>query len=197
MTKRDTRRSPAREAGRLVVVDGTRGADLRKSAEWLQRELSSRSAPVGISWWDASGVFFEMGLGKRKHRVASPRTLLLLYASDLLFRLRWEIQPALAMGQTVIAAPYLDTALAVGLANGLSREWLAPLFQFAPRPSACYRSAEHKKSAGWKNGREGFGEFASAVLSYATPSFDSVGTRRQAIDLLEAEGRGQRCKRIK
>ena len=41
-----------------------------------------------------------------------PRTLLLLYAADLAFRLRWEIRPALAEGHTVIAAPYLDTAFA-------------------------------------------------------------------------------------
>ena len=62
-----------------------------------------------------------MGLGKRKHRTASPRTLLLLYAADLAFRLRWEIRPALDAGQTVIAAPYLDTAFAFGRACGLSR----------------------------------------------------------------------------
>ncbi|RPJ53394.1 MAG: hypothetical protein EHM24_32930, partial [Acidobacteria bacterium] len=102
--------------GRLIAVDGTRATDLRKSAGALRTRLAAGKVPVGISWWDASGVFFEMGLGKRKHRTASARTLMLLYASDLVFRLRWEIRPALAAGQTVIAAPYLDAAFAFGRA---------------------------------------------------------------------------------
>ena len=40
--------------------------------------------------------------------------LLLLYAADLAFRLRWEIRPALAEGYTVVAAPYVETAVAFG-----------------------------------------------------------------------------------
>ena len=49
----------------------------------------------------------------------SARTLLLLYAADLAFRLRWEIRPALAAGRTVVAAPYVDTAVAFGRAAGV------------------------------------------------------------------------------
>jgi hypothetical protein len=172
--------------GRLIAVEGTRGTDLRKSARALRRRLISRKVGVGVSWWDASGAFFEMGLGKRKHRIASPRTLMLLYAADLLFRLRWEIRPALAEGRTVIAAPYLETAVAFGRACGLSRDWLASLFGFAPRPDACHRVEERKKAAGWKGSAQaGFAEFSCAVLDAASPSFEPVRLRRETIALLE------------
>jgi hypothetical protein len=175
---------------RLIAVEGTRGADLRRSAKALRRRLIARKARVGISWWDASGAFFEMGQGKRKHRIASPRTLMLLYAADLLFRLRWEIRPALAEGQTVIAAPYVDTAVAFGRACGLPRSWLVSLFGFAPRPDACHRAEEHKKGAGWKSDAQaGFAEFSSAALDAVSPSFEPVRLRLETIALLDKSGR--------
>ena len=183
-----SRKTPAR--GRLIAVDGTRGADLRKAARTLRRRLMSREDPVGISWFDASGAFFEMGLAKRKHRTASPRTLMLLYAADLLFRLRWEIQPALEAGQTVIAAPYLDAAFAFGRACGLSRGWLKTLFSFAPRPDASHRVAERKKAAGWTGkAQAGFAEFSSAGLAAISPSFEPVRLRRAMIAFLDEPGR--------
>jgi hypothetical protein len=58
---------------------------------------------------------------------------MLLYAADLAFRIRWEIRPALAEGRTVIAAPYVDTAVALGRALGLNEPWLQTIFEFAPR----------------------------------------------------------------
>jgi hypothetical protein len=64
----------------------------------------------------------------------SVRTLLLLYAADLAFRLRWEIRPALAEGRVVVAAPYVDTAIALGRAAGLRSGWLTNLFGFTPPP---------------------------------------------------------------
>jgi hypothetical protein len=176
--------------GRLISVDGTRGADLRESATVLRGRVGSRKLEAGVSWWDASGLFFEMGLGKRKHRTASPRTLLLLYAADLAFRLRWEIRPALEAGQTVIAAPYLDTAFAFGRACDLPRAWMSALFGFAPKPDAGYHVHERKKSAGWKGrGRDGFAEFASAVLAGTTPSFEPAEARRVMIAALDAARR--------
>ena len=183
-----SRKTPPR--GQLIAVDGTRGAELRKTARALRRRLASSEVSVGISWWDASGAFFEMGLGKRKHRTASPRALMLLYAADLQFRLRWEIQPALAAGQTVIAAPYLDAAFAFGRACGISRGWLTALFRFAPPPDACHRAEERKKAAGWKgNAQAGFAEFSSAGLAVMSPSFEPVRLRRAMIAFLEKSGK--------
>lgn len=183
-------KASARGGARLIAIDGTRGADLRKSADALRRRVGSRKLAAGVSWWDASGLFFEMGLGKRKHRIASPRTLLLLYAADLAFRLRWEIRPALDEGRTVIAAPYLDTAYALGSASDLPSGWITALFRFAPAPDVSYHVRERKTSAGWKGGgRDGFAEFSSAALAATSPSFDPPGARRLMIAALDAARR--------
>lgn len=114
--------------GRLVAVDGLDLHAVRTAARETVRRLGA--AECGVSHWDASGVFHELEL---VDGAASPRTLLLLYAADLAFRVRWEIAPALAEGRTVVAAPYVATAMAFGRAVGLERAWLANLLQFAPR----------------------------------------------------------------
>lgn len=189
--------SRAERRAQLIALDGTRHADLRGAARSLRERLASRKIRSGVSWWDASGVFFEVGLGKRKHRAASPRTLLLLYAADLAFRLRWEIRPALAEGRTVIAAPYLDTAFAFGAACGLSREWLASLFGFAPAPDAQYVTRERRTFGGGKaNGKAGFTEFSSAVVADSTPSFVPVDAHCKMIAFLEATARRRRSRRL-
>lgn len=181
--------------GRLVALEGTRAVDLRRAAEKpgaRHRDLRSAS---GVSWWDASGTFYEISLGKRKHITPSPRTMLLLYAADLAFRLRWEIRPALANGQTVVAAPYRETAIAFGRACGLSRAWLAELLRFAPEPDVCYRVREGKKSSGWKGkATEGFAEFCSTVLAATSPAFRDDETRARMIALLDAAERGHHCR---
>jgi len=85
------------------------------------------------------------------------RTLLLLYAADLAFRLRWQIRPALAEGRTVVAAPYVDTALAFGRAAGLKPSWLMNLFRFAPRPGTRrFVHARPADAAAVKGGFVGF-----------------------------------------
>ena len=175
---------------RLVALDGTRHAALRKAAKTLRQRYASDKFEPGVSWWDASGLFFEVGLGKKKHRAASPRTVLLLYAADLAFRLRWQIRPALAAGRAVIAAPYVDTALAFGDACGLPHEWMASLFAFAPEADAHHVTRERGKSRGWKaNARAGFAEFASTAVAGATPRFDPCDARRRMIAHLEAAAR--------
>lgn len=116
---------------RLIAVDGVEAATVIAEA----RRLLGSPAHGGISHWDASGVFQDLGVAAGDAGAASPRTLLLLYAADLAFRLRWEIRPALAEGHTVVAAPYVDTALAFGRAAGLPAGWLTNLFRFAPRPA--------------------------------------------------------------
>jgi len=114
---------------RLIAVDGVHAASVLDAA---RRALGTPPAG-GISHWDASGVFQDLVVAEEQAGTASPRTLLLLYAADLAFRLRWEIRPALAEGQTVVAAPYVHTAVAFGRAAGLPAAWLTNLFRFAPR----------------------------------------------------------------
>jgi hypothetical protein len=120
---------PGRAA--FVSVDGLDPAAVLATA---RAALGSR-ARGGISHWDASGVFQELAVANEAAGIPSARTLLLLYAADLAFRLRWEIRPTLADGRSVVAAPYVDTAVAFGRAAGLKAGWLANLFRFVPRPT--------------------------------------------------------------
>lgn len=117
----------------LIAVDGVNGAALVAEARELLAERGKRRGDV--SRWDASGLFEQLVVAEPDAGAPSARTLLLLYAADLAFRLRWEIEPALAEGRTVVAAPYVDTAVAFGRAVGLRGGWLKSLFQFAPKPT--------------------------------------------------------------
>src|SRR5439155_22643618 len=95
----------------LVAVDGVNGAAVKAAAR-ARLAAADRHLRGGISVWDASGVFGELAVAGDEAGRPSARTLLLLYAADLAFRLRWEIRPALAEGRLVVAAPYVDTAIA-------------------------------------------------------------------------------------
>jgi hypothetical protein len=125
-----TRTPPAR----LIAVDGVQGTAVRRAASESLERLD-RARRGGISHWDASGVFDELRMADPLAGRPSARTLLLLYAADLAFRLRWQIRPTLAEGRSVVAAPYVATAVAFGLAAGVPSAWLSNLFRFAPRPS--------------------------------------------------------------
>jgi|SRR5262245_25606140 len=116
-----------------------------------------------MSVWDASGIFFEMHNLEVNER-PTPRTLVLLYAADLFFRLRWEIMPALEEGRCVVAVPYVETGFAFGSAVGLPSDWIKEVFRFAPKAEQCFCL---KKSAAGKLGTatNGFVEFCSAVLN--------------------------------
>ncbi len=116
----------------LIAMDGANGRALLAAAERVARD--GRKSLKGISRFDASGLF-EQQLVADDDGPASPRTLLLLYAADLAFRLRWEIEPALLEGQSIVAAPYVETAVAFGRACGLPGKWLDTLFRFARKPS--------------------------------------------------------------
>jgi len=80
-----------------------------------------RRGRAGLEPLDASNTFYELRMVKGQEPHADPRALMLLYASDLLFRLRWEIEPALKKGRTVVAAPYVESAMAFGVAAGLPK----------------------------------------------------------------------------
>ena len=158
---------------RLISVDCVNGQALMDAA----RKLAAvhRRDKAGISAWGASGIFDELTVAEPEAGIPSVRTLLLLYAADLAFRLRWEIRPALEEGRLVIAAPYVATAMALGQAAGLEPEWLTDLFYFAPAPS------EHhviEPPARQRVDGEGFVEFAWRRLD--TQAGDV--TRRQLMD---------------
>jgi len=141
-----------RHEGILISLDGVSGGALKTAARALK---AGNYRGAGISEWDASGIFGELAAAEHDAGAPSPRVLLLLYSADLAFRLRWEIQPALAKGRTVIAASYVETAVAFGRAAGLPGGWVRNLFCFAPRPAEA-RSVDAASARGYL---EGFVEF--------------------------------------
>ncbi len=145
----------SRPAERLIALDGVNGAAVMTAARALVSSNQPRRA--AISTWDASGIFGEVTVADSDAGRPSPRTLLLLYAADLAFRLRWEIRPALAAGRQVIAAPYVDTAIAFGRATGLNQDWLSDLFAFALEPAT--RKYIEAAPARTISERKGFLEF--------------------------------------
>lgn len=159
----------ARE-GMLLALDGVSGSALKAAAHGLRTD-GYRAA--GISEWDASGIFGDLTVAERDAGAPSARVLLLLYAANLAFRLRWEIRPALAKGRVVIAIPYIDTAMAFGRAAGLPTDWVRNLFRFAPAPAESHHVAPPPGSAALgsrppRSGasqREGFVEFGCRHVS--------------------------------
>ncbi len=147
-------------SGHLIAVDGISGAAVIRTARTVLKAAPGR--PGGISRWDASGLFDQLVVAGNGAGVPSARTLLLLYAADLAFRLRWEIEPMLADGKTVVAAPYVATAIAFGRASGLKSGWLTNLFAFAPVPGIRHSVSTSPRSTG-RN--EGFIEFASRQIA--------------------------------
>lgn len=178
--------------GRLVALEGAGGPDLPDLANKLVRSLVKPKQDGGVSQFDASGVFFELRKGEKNIPQPSPRTLLLLYAADLMFRLRWEIKPALEEGYLVVAAPYVESAIAFGKAAGLPRRWLVDLFHFAPKPDVCYRLKEKRDLDVWKFKRsEGYLEFCCKTLLKSSPIWQPVELRGKFLAYLEGlEKRG-------
>lgn len=182
---------------RLIALEGARGPVLTAAAKRLLRHFIGRKISGGISEWDASNIFFELGRCDLSIPGPSPRTLLLLYASDLSFRLRWEIRPALEEGQCVIAAPYVESAMAFGKAVGLPRRWLVELFRFAPKPQACYRIQEQQKSSAMLGEpSEGYLEFCCSALTASSPLWDPAELRGRFLAYLDALERRQVCQTL-
>lgn len=174
--------------GHLVALDGTNGVMLRSEAERLAR-LCCGAADPAWSLWDASNTFYELRMVKARNLTPTPRVLMLLYASDLLFRLRWEIEPTLKEGRTVVAAPYVESARAFGVAAGLPKEWIGELFRFAPKPAASFRLKEKKKSKEKKkdgDGEPGFVEFFCASLARHYPGWETAEVRREMLKYLKS-----------
>ena len=173
-------------SGRLIAIDGTRGKDTVAAAAAVIAALKERGVVCAISRFDASGLFGELAAAGHGDRNISTRTLALVYAADLAFRLRWEIRPVLESGGIVIAAPYTETAVAFGSAAGLEEEWIRELLRFAPRPGYRGRTEEKKIDRGWKARLDrGYAEYCVAMLEALTPKPGWKRLRREAMALLQ------------
>jgi len=117
----------------------------------------------------------------------SIRSLSLVYAADLAFRLRWEIKPILEVGGIVIAASYIDTAVAFGESAGLAGNWLRELLRFAPAADGHARAVERKLDRPWKRRLDrGYAEYCQAILSRSEPKASSKAARKKMIAALDS-----------
>ena len=178
--------------GRLIAVDGSRGKDVAAAAAAIAAALKKAGTECAISRWDASGLFTELAAGARTERV-SVRSLSLVYAADLAFRLRWEIIPVLEAGGVVVAASYLETAIAFGSSCGLNADWIRRLLQFAPAATAYGRTEERKANKPWKRRADrGYTEFGALMLDVSAPKRASLNARRVMISHLD-HPHGHKC----
>ena len=177
--------------GRLIAVDGSRGKDVAVAAGDLLAALKRDGIECAVSRWDASGLFTDLAAGARIDRNLSIRTLSLVYAADLAFRLRWEIRPVLEAGGIVIAAPYIDTAVAFGRICGLDEEWLRLLMRFAPAADLRGLAQERKIDQPWKRRTDrGYAEYGAVMLEATAPKRVSKAARRTMMEQLDrARGR--------
>ena len=181
-----------RGKGKLIALDGSGNPSMAVAVKRLVRLYSGAKSNVGVSKWDASAIFFDILEGSRDIAGATPRTLLLLYATDLAFRLRWEIEPALAEGTTVIAAPYLETAFAFAKATGVPSTWVKDLLSFAPRAVESYRVSEVGASAKTGTPAENFLEFCFLQLRRGKGQWATEDARTVFLEHLKTlESRGK------
>jgi hypothetical protein len=165
--------------GRLIALEGTGGRSMVVATKRLERGFRQGRIPAGVSGWDASAIFFQIAAGARGIPAPPPRTLLHLYACDLAFRLRWQIRPALEEGTTVVAAPYVETAIAFGRGVGLPLSWLREIFAFAPPADLRYRVPESTIPVD-KRGKpaDSYLEFCFAQLRNGPGYWDTEQIRR-------------------
>lgn len=180
--------------GRLIALEGTGGRAMAVAARRLERSFRPAQAAAGVSGWDASGIFFEIAQGARGMPAPPPQTLILLYAADLAFRLRWQIQPALEEGTHVIAAPYLETVIGFGRAAGMPQAWLRRVFAFAPPPDICYRVPESTVHMSRRSApSDSFLEFCFAHLRSGPACWDIEEIRRGFLAHLDRRQSRGKC----
>jgi thymidylate kinase len=184
--------------GRLVAIEGSDSVLTAEFSTRLHESLTQRGLSVLVTRWDASALFSDFVAAPVEERDLSPRTLMLLYAADLAFRLRWEIQPALEDGHVVLATPYVATGIAFGVATGLSQDWLQALFRFTPAAARTVVLREDAPVSGWKRRPErGFGEACTTLLEATPEGFARRKTRTAMVAALAtaAEAHGGLCRK--
>jgi len=181
--------------GRLIAVDGGSGPAVAAAAKSLSRALRGANTHGGLSPWDSSGIFTELAAAEGGIPGPSARTLTLLYAADLAFRVRWQIGPAIEAGHSVVAAPYVESAKALGIAAGLPRRWLDHLFRFAPKPDICYHVSERGARAARRT-PEGYAECFANALAASGGAVDPAELRSRCVQYLTALERRGRCSRL-
>ncbi|MFN0073884.1 MAG: hypothetical protein ACKVVP_20580 [Chloroflexota bacterium] len=130
--------------GYLIAFEGPDGAGRTEALEQVRAALQARGKTVVVSRPLGPTLAGEIYQEAKLFNELSPRTLVLLTASDLSERLEWEILPALNDGKVVLADRYVHRVIQ-GLARDLDPAWMEVLNAFAPVPDLvfhCARSIE-------------------------------------------------------
>ena len=180
--------------GRLIAVDGS-GPSLGAAAKTLTATLRREREGSGVSSWDSSGIFTELE-SEDGEDTPSARTLTLLYAADLAFRVRWQIRPALDAGLSVVAAPYVETAKSLAISAGLPRKWVQDLFRFAPKPDASYHAVDRTALVRGRANADYVERFLNTIAAAPHPLNSGQLRKQSAAYLLALEKKG-RCRRFK
>jgi dTMP kinase len=123
--------------GFLIAFEGPEGAGRREALAHARWALQARGRDVLQTRPLGATLAGEIYRNAAPFNELSPRTLMLVAASDLAERLEWEILPALRAGKLVLADRYVYRVVQ-GLARDLDPEWLEVLCAFAPRPDLVF-----------------------------------------------------------
>jgi len=99
--------------------------------------------------------------------------------------MKWEIEPHLAEGHTVVAAPYTDTVRAFGRAAGIPKDWSTPSWRRCLRPMRRSARRIGRRSPGGRRRGRGFCETCAAAMVNDGQHVDPVTVRRAMIGALE------------
>ena len=123
--------------GFLIAFEGPEGAGRREALAHARGALQARGQEVVVS--RPMGATLAGGIYRSAAPLneLSPRTLVLVAASDMAERLEWEILPALQAGKVVLADRYAYQTVQ-GMARDLDPDWLEVLCAVAPRPDLVF-----------------------------------------------------------
>lgn len=123
--------------GFLIAFEGPEGAGRREALAHARGALQARGQDVVVS--RPMGATLAGGIYRSAAPLneLSPRTLVLVAASDMAERLEWEILPALQAGKVVLADRYVYRTVQ-GMARDLDPDWLEVLCAVAPRPDLVF-----------------------------------------------------------
>jgi len=130
--------------GFLIAFEGPEGAGRREALAHARGALQARGQDVVVS--RPMGATLAGGIYRSAAPLneLSPRTLVLVAASDMAERLEWEILPALHAGKVVLVDRYVYRTIQ-GMARDLDPDWLEVLCAVAPRPDLVFLFHDEEK----------------------------------------------------
>ncbi len=119
----------------FIVIEGLDGCGKTTQAQYINDWLTGQGENVLLTAEPSTnriGKFIrEILAGTEK---ADPKTLALLFTADRSEHLAREVRPALDQGKTVVMERYVNSTIAYQAAQGVDRDWIKELNEFALKP---------------------------------------------------------------